>query len=79
MQQNATAAGSPPRTMLAELTALPSLPQTSCWFQGVRGRGEEEWRGGEGKGRTGAGMEGKGRGWETDSDASAVRTGPQIG
>jgi len=51
MQQNATAAGAPSRTLLGELTALP---QTPSWF--LRG----PLRGGEGRGRDRKGRKGWG-------------------
>jgi len=50
MQQNETAAGALPRTLLGQLTALPKTPR---WFQGegkegeVRGREREKRAGRE--------------------------------
>jgi len=61
IQQNATAAGPPPRTPLRELTAFPCRPLAG--FKGtVRGGEGEGKRGRKGKGK---GREGHGwRGWE---------------
>jgi len=40
--------GTPPRTLLGKLTALPRLPR---WFKGLQGRGGEGEEKGEGKRR----------------------------
>jgi len=62
MQQNATAAGAPPRTRWGSLQRSPRA------LAGFKGR-EGEGRGGEGKGKRGTGKEGKEREGEIDSDA----------
>jgi len=65
IQQDANAAGAPPRTPLGELTALLRHPG---WFSGGRpageGEGEKGKEGGAGKGRKGAMREIKGKGKE---------------